>query len=1508
MATKNTQGQLYELSAQFAADLEAGQMAAADQILGAWTDSYWAVRQDMDALLAKVAEAKALGKPTSPAWLYQQQRLKVLLDTTKTEMAKYAQHAAQVTTAAQSSAVTAALKHAEKLAKTAMAETLGTGLDVGFLAVGEDVLRAQVGFLADGSPLADLLTQTMPSEAAQNLRGALTKGTALGWSQDRMLREATAALGLSHTRATTILRTESLRSYRAATRATYRANAQVLGGWVWNAHLDARTCLACAVMDGTEHPVDAILDGHPRCRCAMVPRTKTWDEILGKPTGLPDTRPPVRSGKAWLEAQPPHVQRALMGPGKFDAWTQGLIGLDDMVARTYHPRWGTMRTERSLKAIAEDRNANWLDVSTTPPPAVKPPPPAPNKAHVLELANDHDLAYLQEWAANPAGNGPQALADLHAAIAYKLNRGPVQGPALPRPNQAKVDAAVVKLENAVWSKGYPSKGYSQVKAIYKAQANGTPGTQVGVVKSLTWEQKLTAQAVLDAHDNALPGIVQAYRKQKLLDDAHDQALALNQAWDQAQVAKIAKAADAAAEAKTKALNQALYSLGSKADPHGQWKVTVSGEYLAAQEAVDDAVTALDKAVAQAQLNAVETAMEAYDDAHGFVQANYQGTTWKPKGTSHELATWDDGAWLVWEPTPGTVMKFPAVSLKPGSEFLDKWEQVVVPDPVKVKAQVQGMLDADGYVDPDMMKLAEDLLSSGGGAPQAQANLAEAVAQVKATGKWKAEQHLVDQFTDSLGKGYVTADELEQLAYSPTTQPGTKASILEAVAQYEAAQLAKAAIPVPKPVVNWAKVQWDKVSPKQVDTIKAKVGSGEWTLDDVYAKYQASKNSGPKANYAQAIADLEHLNVKPAPTPTPTPKPTPTMPSAPPWKPEDLTFTGQTLGTHGAQVWKAPDGTRWLFKPPKNPADQFLVTLDEAASQLQAKAGLKAPDTFIVDLGGKRGSIQRMFDSSEGFPGGFKPTELKGPDLAAVQREHVLDWLLSNHDGHRDQFLRLNDGTLVGIDKGQAFRWFGQDRLDWDFHPNGYYGTPEPVYNTLWRAFAQGKDVEIDRHALEQAIADIQAIGDDELRRLLRPYAEQAAARGLLAKAQPSFPGVTKGTVPANNVEAFLDAVVARKNNLGDDFQQLYDKAAKARATARPGWTPAATKPVSKASGKAAWVGKDKPTPPPAPQAPAAAVAADFDPWLTKVKDKYAAFSGKSLEASNNWARVRRVIDDRDRVAVQELLDRHYLDADLATEALDLIAKAEAKVKALEAAHKKALAAHAKAMDAYKRDLGDWKDANGITDLAQGMDDGVVRHSTNPAGVTWAQKHFDEKRYTPTQRKWLKSYTGSAYSSWNDHLRSTKGKPTQYADAFAQIDKAMEAQPIPEDVILHRGTVADGFTLNGQPVGAGSDLTQLVGSVQVDWGYMSTSVGNTAAFSHMPVQLKIRAPAGTPGSYVQMFSNYSTERELILARGTHMYVHNAYKKGGTWFVEVEVVPDDFDPTNATPAPSAKPWSS
>ncbi|DAZ90240.1 VG15 protein [Mycobacteroides abscessus] len=262
-------------------------------------------------------------------------------------------------------------------------------------------------------------------------------------------------------------------------------------------------------------------------------------------------------------------------------------------------------------------------------------------------------------------------------------------------------------------------------------------------------------------------------------------------------------------------------------------------------------------------------------------------------------------------------------------------------------------------------------------------------------------------------------------------------------------------------------------------------------------------------------------------------------------PNVLASTGQVLGTHGATVYTDSQSQKWLVKGPKNPNDQFLVTLDAASAELQAKSGLTTPAMYIMTVGGKRQSVQYMFPGSKSaFPSGVDLSTISEADLLTIQKHHALDWLMGNHDSHAGQFIRTGGGEIVGIDKGQAFKYFSGDTLDWNYHPNVKHGTPEPIYNTLFRQYAEGKPGKLlnpSGDELASYIQGLQAIPDKEIRNLFRPYAEGAVKQGkLLAEAN--------GNIATNNVDAFLDAVVARKNSLATDLSSYYIKAVEKRLT------------------------------------------------------------------------------------------------------------------------------------------------------------------------------------------------------------------------------------------------------------------------------------------------------------------------------------------------------------------------
>ena len=251
-------------------------------------------------------------------------------------------------------------------------------------------------------------------------------------------------------------------------------------------------------------------------------------------------------------------------------------------------------------------------------------------------------------------------------------------------------------------------------------------------------------------------------------------------------------------------------------------------------------------------------------------------------------------------------------------------------------------------------------------------------------------------------------------------------------------------------------------------------------------------------------------------------------------------TGQTAGTHGGQLYKDSAGDTWLFKP-ATPSQSHLALAELAAGKLHEKAGLSSPEMGEITLGGKNGVIQKFFPNvTSPFAGSFNAKTLTKAQALQLQKEHVFDWLVSNHDANGSNILKDVDGNLIGIDKGQAYKFFGADTLDPSFNPNGH---AVPVANQLFQQYIKSPlSVDINnKNALEGFIKNLQAIPDDEFKAIIRPYAEAAAKNGTLAKGGPSYLGLTTVPFPANDVEAFLSAAVARKNSLDHTFTEFYKK-------------------------------------------------------------------------------------------------------------------------------------------------------------------------------------------------------------------------------------------------------------------------------------------------------------------------------------------------------------------------------
>lgn len=156
-----------------------------------------------------------------------------------------------------------------------------------------------------------------------------------------------------------------------------------------------------------------------------------------------------------------------------------------------------------------------------------------------------------------------------------------------------------------------------------------------------------------------------------------------------------------------------------------------------------------------------------------------------------------------------------------------------------------------------------------------------------------------------------------------------------------------------------------------------------------------------------------------------------------------------------------------------------------------------PDTAVpVGVGtidGKFGAFQEKVKTSAG---GIDleawqlgaASDLPPEVTAQIQREHVTDWLLGNFDAHGENFLTDQEGRIVGIDKEQAFRYMGDAKshvMSYTYHPNSAYGETEPVYNTLFRRFAE-EDIDLNLQDTLPYIKRVESIPDKEYREILPP--------------------------------------------------------------------------------------------------------------------------------------------------------------------------------------------------------------------------------------------------------------------------------------------------------------------------------------------------------------------------------------------------------------------------------------
>lgn len=243
----------------------------------------------------------------------------------------------------------------------------------------------------------------------------------------------------------------------------------------------------------------------------------------------------------------------------------------------------------------------------------------------------------------------------------------------------------------------------------------------------------------------------------------------------------------------------------------------------------------------------------------------------------------------------------------------------------------------------------------------------------------------------------------------------------------------------------------------------------------------------------------------------------------------FTLKGQAkLGGTGEMLEYVDEkGKEWLFKPAQSKSgkpEKFRAYIQEAASKLQYKIDKEsAVQAYVETIDGKFGAIQEKIKTA-----GFDPLGdyvNYGDDLPEgikdqLLREYVTDWLLGNYDAHHKNFVLDQGGNLIGVDKEQSFKYLfesGSQKMSYKYHPNAQYGEAPPIYNKLFKDYADD-NIKLDLKAVDRWVKAVEKIPDDEYVAMFKAYTEE-------------FP----------NPKLMQDSILIKKKNLRKDLEEFFSQ-------------------------------------------------------------------------------------------------------------------------------------------------------------------------------------------------------------------------------------------------------------------------------------------------------------------------------------------------------------------------------
>ncbi len=314
----------------------------------AWVEAWDVLLPEFEAAVEDLMLSAVNGRVTASA-VARNVRLRGALQAARQWLDALAPEAADIITRDVPEVLYGAVDAHENIVRTQLPPgTLGTA--VSFARVPEEALAWMV---ARTTETIHSLTKPLPADVVRMMKKHLVRGIAVGANPrdtaSRIVREAEGRFNGGLTRALVISRTETLDAHRAATKASEKANADILTAWEWHANLDRRTCPSCLGKHGTRHELEeAGPYDHHQGRCSRVTVTKTWKEL-----GFDIKEPPseTKNAEAWFNNLTEGTQKDIMGPERLRLLQDGKISWADLSQKRETPGWRDSYHPTSVKDL-----------------------------------------------------------------------------------------------------------------------------------------------------------------------------------------------------------------------------------------------------------------------------------------------------------------------------------------------------------------------------------------------------------------------------------------------------------------------------------------------------------------------------------------------------------------------------------------------------------------------------------------------------------------------------------------------------------------------------------------------------------------------------------------------------------------------------------------------------------------------------------------------------------------------------------------------------------------------------------------------------------------------------------------------------------------------------------------------------------------------------------------------------------------------------------------------------